>query len=286
MPGDPTQHVNPGDPLRFRAPSWNAAMDLVRRFSNDETGFGAGIGRQGLGSSTIIKVENNSGDDVDQFSILGIDDILISPATNDEDFRQAISFSCVTPTTDHAGLFVVTLEPIPDGEIGKAVVAGAAIVRLDGTAAAGDFAECWGDLYSLVKSSSGSARILWVGSAGGASLDLNASGSGSGSGADLRWAIVRLGDGAGGAVRWGKAVADIAAWADGSVEIWTGKPGVTVGADAETATGVTVTAQASGYGLVEDQRCKLTRVDGLPDDVPELAEPLECPEDVPSGSGS
>ena len=77
-----------------------------------------GVGRQ----ASVILVKNTSGQDQDRFAVLGIDAPIIAPGAdgNEEEFKRQVALSCVTPTAEHAGRFVVLQEPLADGAIGRA----------------------------------------------------------------------------------------------------------------------------------------------------------------------
>jgi len=181
------RHVQRGQPLNIPADDWNRIVDATRAFYEQQApGRGgpatAGIVRQ----SGVVLVKNASGQAQDRFAVLGIDAPIIPPGAegNEEEFKRQVALSCVTPTAEHAGRFVVLLEPLADGAIGRACVSGVTVVRLqveneDDTIA--DVAD--GESAHLVSGTSGNAVILWK----------EEEGEGGNSGG--RWAIVRIGGG-------------------------------------------------------------------------------------------
>src|SRR5690606_16315594 len=115
------------------ADDWNRIVDATRAFYEQQApGRGgpatAGIVRQ----SGVVLVKNASGQAQDRFAVLGIDAPIIPPDAegNEDEFKRQVALSCVTPTADHAGRFVVLLEPLADGAIGRACVSGVTVVRL------------------------------------------------------------------------------------------------------------------------------------------------------------
>ena len=124
----------------------------------------------------VIKVRNQSGQDLDRFAVLGIDSAIIPPDANALEFKNQPATNAIVPTDAHAGQFIVLLDPLKNGRIGRAWVSGVCIcqVRID---------EDWhtfadieaGKVTSLVSKPDGGAKILW-----------------REDGVGLLWAIVRL----------------------------------------------------------------------------------------------
>jgi len=170
------RHVNKGDPLRLRAKDWNATLDLVRRARAGQLSQSAEPAVE-PGSQTAALIRNDSGADVARFGVLGIVGPLIDPADDADEFARAVMLTGTTPADpDHRGRIAIALEPIADGELGRAVIAGTVQCRVNVQAEGDTFAEIAdADATQLASGAAGSARILWV-----------AGGTGT------RWAIVAL----------------------------------------------------------------------------------------------
>ncbi len=142
--------------------------------------------------ASIIRVENTTGSDVARFGILGVNGITISPTDNADQFKSVPCVEGYTPATGtHEGKFVITLEPIAAGAIGKAVVSGLAVCELLVLDEDHRFATIINSgTGGLVSAAVGSAQILYVES-----------------GTGTKWALVRLGNAFTGG-RWAKASAD------------------------------------------------------------------------------
>jgi len=109
-----------------------------------------------------VHVKNASGADRARFAVLGIDSPIFSPSEAADNFANQVALVGVTPTADHAGKFVVLLEPIADGEIGQAVVSGVTPVKVNVTDEAHTRADVQaGQAGYLASGDSGSALILW-----------------------------------------------------------------------------------------------------------------------------
>ena len=177
---DDLAKVSSGDPLRIPAKVWNLVIDAVRAHLS-QAGPSGGSGGFASSDSGVVMVRNDSGADRDAFNVLGIDDVEFDPATDLESFQYYPILSGITPTVaDHAGRFVVLLDPVAAGEIGRAVASGVVPVQVDVVAESDTFADVKdGDVASLASGATGSATILW-----------------KPAGTGLKWCIVRLGGGA------------------------------------------------------------------------------------------
>jgi hypothetical protein len=155
----PFRKVLPGQKLRgnVTAAAWNKLMDLAQQ-GPDLTGRSA---PPPVRQSGVVLVQNDSGSDQEQYAVLGIDVPIITPTANEAEFKRQVTFSCSTPEAGtHEGRFVVLLDAIPDGAIGRAVVAGVAQVRLTGADVGR--AEIDDGETVLIASAAGSAEVLWA----------------------------------------------------------------------------------------------------------------------------
>lgn len=129
-------------------------------------------------SQTIVYVKNNSGSDVARFGVLGIGTVQITPTDRLASFQHLPILDGESPTTaDHTGKFVVTLEPIANGKIGRAVIDGLVQAQVDSADDAMAFADVTAsDLTKLTGRCAGGAQIIYRESGTGA-----------------KWALVRIG---------------------------------------------------------------------------------------------
>lgn len=183
--------VRSGTVLEPSAAQHNAFVDMLIESRNRKLrGKAAG----GLDIETcVVRIQNTSEDDLDKYAVAGITGVLFSRSDNREGFSTPI-LTCDTPAApDAVGHFAVSIEPIPAGTTGWAVVAGYTPVQINMTDATHTFADITdGDATQLTSAIIGSARILFVES-----------------GTGTKWALVRLANGAGAAgttvisdVRW------------------------------------------------------------------------------------
>ena len=173
------KRVHPGDPISFSSNAYNAWCDAADDLRQRQMATSASQQLE-TRDVDIVLVRNDSGGDVDQHGILGIDGPLISPTDNLDEFKRQVVISGVTPTADHADAFVVLLEPLADNAVGQAIISGVCAVQVD--VAKESDTTCGADVddTAKLKSATGSNQIIW-----------------KESGTGTKWAIVRVG-GAGG----------------------------------------------------------------------------------------
>ncbi len=175
--GDVLKKVQPGDTLRIPAATFNTFIDAARDFrSRQQTSHQNA--QPGFRQSGIVLVKNASGSDRGRFNVLGIDSPIFTPTDNEEEFKNKVALSCVTPAAaGHTGKFVILMEPIANNEIGLACVHGVCPVKINITDEDQQYADISnGETDKLKSSCTGAAHILWA-----------EPGTGE------KWAIVRLG---------------------------------------------------------------------------------------------
>jgi len=177
---DALQKVQSGQKLVIPAAAYNsfidAAVDYRRR-----TAKIAQKAEPSQRQASIVLVRNDSGSDQNRLAVLGIDSPIIDPVTNEDEFKNRVALSCVTPAENtHEGKFVVLAEPIASGKIGRAYAAGVCPVQIDVPDEDHEypFAEIAdGITDNLEATHYGSASILW-----------------KEEGTGMKWAVVRFGN--------------------------------------------------------------------------------------------
>ncbi len=155
--------VHPGDRLQIPAATYNAFVDAARDYRDRTAGLERDPERF-KAQSGIVLVRNDTGAPQAQFAVLGIAAPVVTPADNELEFKGRVALSCVVPTDEHMGRFVILFEPIPAGEMGRAYVAGVCPVRVTVTSADADRKRTdvtAGQTGVLSLTDSGSAAILW-----------------------------------------------------------------------------------------------------------------------------
>jgi hypothetical protein len=130
--GDTLKKVQPGDPLRIPAATFNTLIDVARDHLAHQQNSACHPALALPPPGVILTVRNDSSSDRDRFDVLGLDAPVFPPEDNTADFSRGPIMSGVYPVDpDHRGAFVVTLEPIASGAIGRATVQGAVYVQVD-----------------------------------------------------------------------------------------------------------------------------------------------------------
>jgi len=171
--------VRTGQRLDIPAGDWNAAMDAAADLRTRQMAFRAGSDPAWL-QSGVVRVRNDSGADRSAFDVLGVSGVIVEPADNLAEFqrRGRVCLTGVVPAkADHVGKFVVLIEPLADGAIGKAVAAGVVQCQVDVQSEGDQYAEVADGSYTLASGDGGTARILSVQS-----------------GTGVKWAVVRIGN--------------------------------------------------------------------------------------------
>lgn len=181
------RHVNRGDAFAITASNYNAFVDAALDFQRRQRGPQP---HQRRPDSDTILVRNETGAEIDRFSVLGLGDPLILPSDNLPAFQDRIAMVGVAPTDSHTGKFCVLLEPLPDNGIGRACIDGSCVARVWMANEDDVYADIDPDAQEwLLSAGTGLARLLWVQPPEQRDLEEP----------EIAWALVRIGGGGGGA---------------------------------------------------------------------------------------
>ena len=197
---DGFKKVRPGEPVRVAASAWNRIIDQVvtkPRFDGEGSAWPE--------TNFRVRCRNSTATGVARWGILQITGVLESPTGVGSQFEQWPGVVGVTPEggVSAGAAYVVAVEPIPAGAIGRAAIDGVVQCKLDIQDAGHKYATIKdGSSSELKTASSGEASILW---------------KEDGTGTD-KWGLVRLGPNAGGGVKIGKITGT---WTkDGTQTVW------------------------------------------------------------------
>jgi hypothetical protein len=164
---DSLRKVRAGQKFRFPAAAYNLMVDAAQDLLSHRQDQGSNPSNPG-GMGVVIRIKNTTGEDLERYDILGIDDVAYGPDDNEQTFLHSPTFLGVVPTlADHVGRFAVVLTPLADGKIGRAAIAGVVPVYVN-VLSADDW---WADIddgehWTLRSGPSGSAQLLYKSAAG------------------------------------------------------------------------------------------------------------------------
>jgi hypothetical protein len=162
-----TGRIEKGQPIAkaISAAAWNRAQDAADAVLGVQAGFAGDARTLYAGASNIVLVQNDSGSDVKASAILGVSGIANAGTDATNEMPSICRTPVITGTTPtaaaHASAFVVTLEPIAAGKVGRAAVAGTVAFRLESSSTSHKFATVKDSSTLVAKSAeSGLLRIL------------------------------------------------------------------------------------------------------------------------------
>jgi len=174
--GDPLKKVQAGERLQIPAAAYNAFIDAVRA-DRSRRHDALDEPQRETRSTSIIRVRNSTGADLDRFSILALQDPIVTPTDNLSEFKNRVSFNGLAPSSPiRSPRVAILLEPLTDDAIGRGIVAGVTPVRIDVVRDTDLYAEpIAGTTTHLRSTPNGQTRILW-----------------KEAGTGVKWAVVRL----------------------------------------------------------------------------------------------
>ena len=128
--------IHAGDEFKgINARDWNSFLDAVKFLKNS-----TGAGTRGSKPQTfkrnsgLVKCQNGTGTDLEQFHVVGFNSSLFNPAVHPAEFRRLpVAMIGATPTCDHVGKFGIMIDPANSaapGNVGECVVLGVTACRV------------------------------------------------------------------------------------------------------------------------------------------------------------
>lgn len=168
--------IEKGQSLRsaISARAWNRAQDAADLVLGPVPQANAGDGSPIASASNVLLVSNNSGEDVQIHGVLQITGVLIDPSGGTfygtdaasrrarEFVRKPVAVGDTPLLARGADNFVVCLEPIASGRIGRCAIGGVFAIKLDVSNVDHRFAEVRNnDRTQLRSASCGVMQVLW-----------------------------------------------------------------------------------------------------------------------------
>ena len=153
------EKVTAGSPLRIPAATFNSFIDAAQAVKDMQAK--TSVQKKNTNSGLIV-IENNSGGDLEAYDILGIDDPITTPTTDEDRFCEYVAFGGSTPDeTKHIAKWALLLEPVASGEVGRAAVNGVFPAKINVIDEDHTHAEMSDGSSTLDSSPSGAAQIIW-----------------------------------------------------------------------------------------------------------------------------
>ncbi len=178
MAGDPLKKVLPGQRLELPAGAFNAFMDAAR-YVRSHQHDAARDSAQELRQTAIVKIRNQTEEDLPRYAVLALGNPIIGPDVNLREFKNKVNFNGDKPgAAPLRQKPVVLLDPLGAGAIGRGILAGVTPVQIDVVRESDRAAELAEDETGHLRSTPyGQTQILW-----------------KEPGTGIKWAVVRLGD--------------------------------------------------------------------------------------------
>lgn len=154
--------VRPGDKLEIPAAAYNAFVDAARDTSQRQHDLARALAIGEARRQDYVLIRNESGGARDRCDILGINGVLVKPTENLDEFKGRIVLRCGMPQPyKHRDCFVVLLDAVPNGGIGRACVSGVCITRVIMNNEMDKYAVPHASA-GIMYSGFGTNRLLWV----------------------------------------------------------------------------------------------------------------------------
>jgi len=154
--------VRSGDPMRIPAETYNAFIDAAndtRRAGGTSTGRISGSPQ----SPNVIRIRNDTGEARSRYDVVAIGDPIITASQNENHFAEVVAMKGTTPTIPgDRGQWVILLEPLGAGKIGRALVAGVTACRVKMVDTDHTRCDVEDSSHTLASSTYGRGEILWT----------------------------------------------------------------------------------------------------------------------------
>jgi hypothetical protein len=167
--------IDPGQPLgkAISARAWNRAQDAADIVLGQAPGATAADAGGFERIPNFVMIQNNAGQSVPRFGVLGISGVAIDPSggtltgsnaasINAREFARRPVLVGTIPNSSHTETFVVLVEPVAVGGIVRAAVSGSFACLVNVIDASHQFATIKdGDLEQLESTACGVLQLIW-----------------------------------------------------------------------------------------------------------------------------
>lgn len=161
-----SDYVSAGEPFKPSASIWNEFVDAAKISSQARLGrTGAGVPGAWGEPASICRVKNSTGSAIPAHRAVKPTSVL-SDLTEGREFTRHPVLVVALPSAE-TDLVFITLDPIPNGEIGRAAVMGMALIELSVSSTSHLFAKPASGGVGLVSAPRGPIRLVIAPSATG-----------------------------------------------------------------------------------------------------------------------
>lgn len=135
--------LQPGQPFPYSAAFWNPTIQAAQDYRLSQSPQpGGNAGRYVSAQRAVeILIRNNTSSTVGRHGILKVSGIVIAPTDNELEFRDRPVFIGSAPDSASTHGIVVTLEPIKQDAIGRAIIVGLSVAQVNVTSSTHKFAK-------------------------------------------------------------------------------------------------------------------------------------------------
>jgi len=152
--------LHPGDPIPREAATYNAYGDAAKAHREGQNRLSGG-GLSEVVPPGVVFIKNATEGALDRGSVVGLGDVVITPEDNLPEFQSQPVFLGETPSTSsHVDKWCVLAEPLADGDIGWAYLAGVHAAQVSFATANQMYANL-DDGETMLKGAWGGARVLY-----------------------------------------------------------------------------------------------------------------------------
>jgi hypothetical protein len=134
---DPYQQVSPGDQFSMSATAWNDVLVMLADWKKQRNSRPGGFSNAPPNPGMAL-VYNNTSNNVARYGVLWLNpaaDFSIDPNDNLDGFLDVLILNGLNPVANTGPQYVIALEPIPQGTIGRAQAFGPIQVQIQVTTA-------------------------------------------------------------------------------------------------------------------------------------------------------
>lgn len=154
------KHVNRGEEISIKASVWNAVLDAAQGFKQQSRGR-TPISRSQPYNSAVLLIRNDHDEAVERGRALGISGVVVTPADNEDEFRNHPVLTG-EPITDGHPDIVVCLDSIQPNEIGRCVIEGLAVAVVEIVDSNHRYAYLPNGSIVLETAPAGPVEIVWM----------------------------------------------------------------------------------------------------------------------------